>query len=410
MIRLIKAAYRGVRNELAAGESGWINLSDSKTWSSTGIISNAGETVNADNAMKLSAAFDCVKKTSEVVGSLPLAQFDKQPDQSMVQVADDLSDILTVSPNSEQTPLEFWEGNVANMVLRGNAYNERIYLGKHLVALKPIPSCTPEKMANGKFRYAVIDRGKIEYLPADKVFHLRGFGAGDGLGLSAIQYGANSLGAALAADKSSSSIFSNSMQPSGVLQSEQTLSEPQRAQLQTMLSAFTGSAKAGKIMALEAGLTFSQLQMNPEDAQLLETRRFSVEDVCRWFGVPPIIIGHSSDGQTMWGTGVEQIFIAWRSLGINPILNRIQERIRKDLIAPEHRRKRCFKYNREAMLEMDSKAKGEYLSKMGMSGTMTANERREKLNLPRHKDPQADSLLAQSAMEPLELLGKDKKP
>ncbi|MDO6486054.1 phage portal protein, partial [Shimia thalassica] len=219
---------------------------------------------------------------------------------------------------------------------------------------------------------------------ADKVFHLRGFGPGDGIGMSAIAYGANSIGAALAADETAGSVFSNSMMPSGVLESDQTLTEPQREQLQAHLTTYVGSKKAGKTMLLEAGLKYNQLQMNPEDAQLLETRRYSVEDVCRWFGVPPIIIGHASQGQTMWGSGVEAIMLSWLTLGINPLLSRIESRIEKDLIPIGKRGKWVFRFNREGMLQMDSKAKGEFLSKMATSGTMTANERREKLNLPPH--------------------------
>jgi HK97 family phage portal protein len=178
--------------------------------------------------------------------------------------------------------------------------------------------------------------------------------------------------------------------------------------LQTLLETFVGSKKAGKTMTLEAGLDFQAVQMNPEDAQLLETRRFHVEDVCRWLGIPPIIIGHSAEGQTMWGTGVEQIMLSWLTLGINPLLTRIEARLNRDLVPVEKRGKWYFEFNREAMLQMDSKSKGEFLSKMGQSGTMSANERRTKLNLPRHPDPAADALLAQTALAPLEDLGKDK--
>jgi phage portal protein BeeE len=64
-------------------------------------------------------------------------------------------------------------------------------------------------------------------------------------------------------------------------------------------------------MPLDPGMKFTALGMNPEDAQLLETRGFHVEELCRWFGVPPMLIGHSAQGQTMWGSGIEQIMLAW---------------------------------------------------------------------------------------------------
>lgn len=407
MIRFMKAAVRGIKMELSAGESGWISLSDAVGWSSAGVTAKSGQVVSPETAMTLSAVWGCVKHTSELVSTLPMAMYEKKANGDRQVVEDHVSDILTESPNSEQTASEFWEGMIAHMLMRGNAYAEKQFIGSRLVGLKPLPNVVPERQKDGTFKYAVLDRGRKTYLPADKVFHLRGFGAGDGLGMSAVRYGAQSMGAALAADETASKVFANSMMPSGVITSDQSLSPEQRTQLATMLEAYVGSSRAGKTMVLEAGLDHKAVQMNPEDAQLLETRQFNVEDVCRWFGTPPIIIGHSSKGQTMWGSGVEAIMLSWRTLGINPLLKRVEARVKKDLIRPSGSRRRYIEYNREAMLQMDSKAKGEFMSKMGASGTMTANERREKLNLPRHNSAGADDLLAQTALAPLETLGKD---
>ncbi|SMP32140.1 phage portal protein [Shimia sagamensis] len=408
MIKFLKAAIRGVKAELAAGESGWVTLSATDALSAGGYASHAGKSVSPKTAMEVSAVWDCVRKTSEVVSTLPASLYERQADGSKVRIDNDLSDILTRAPNTSQTATEFWEGGTAQTVLRGNGYSERLLIKDRLVGLRPLFNVTPKRLPGGGFSYRVVDRGKSYEMPASKVFHLRGFGPGDGLGMSAIAYGANSIGAALAADETAGSVFSNMMMAAAVLESDQGLSSDQRDQLQEMLSTFVGSKKAGKTLVLEAGLKHRAVQMNPEDAQLLETRQFGVEDVCRWFGVPPIVIGHAPKGQTMWGSGVEAIMLSWLTLGINPLLKRIEARIAKDLIPPSKRGKWVFEWNREGMLQMDSKAKGEFLSKMGSSGTMTANERRSKLNLPPHDDPAADSLTAQSALVPLEDLGKDK--
>lgn len=409
MIRLIKAAVRGVKMELAAGESGWISLTDALSWATTGKTAKSGQVVSPETAMTLSAVWACVTRTSQLVSSLPLTVYEKKPDGSRDKIDGDLQEILTESPNSEQTGVEYWEGTTAHTIMRGNGYSEKLFIGNRLVGLKPLFNVTPERKNGGPLKYAIIDRGRKSYMPADKVFHLRGFGSGDGLGMSTVRYGVQSMGAALAADETASKVFSNAMMPSGILTSEQTLTPDQRTQLQAMLESYVGSSMVGKTLVTEAGLNFKQLQMNPEDAQLLETRRFNVEDVCRWFGTPPIIIGHSAEGQTMWGSGVEAIMLSWLTLGINPLLKRIEARIKKDLIRKSGKRNLYVEYNREAMLQMDSKSKGEFMSKMGNSGTMTANERRAKLNMQRHDDPAADALLAQTALAPLEDLGKDDK-
>ncbi|WP_295537530.1 phage portal protein [uncultured Thioclava sp.] len=406
MKRLLKAAIRGVRQELAAGESGWVSTTTAQSIPTAGYLSIAGKTVSADAALTVSAVWDCVKVTSQVASSLPLKLFERTGPNARREVNHDIASIVSYAPNSVQTNVEFWDGMVAHLTMRGNAVAERQFLGRNLVGLKPLPGIMPYLDQYGQIVYEYYDRGKREQLPAEKVFHLRSFDPGTGIGLSAIKYGANSIGAALAADETAGSVFANQMMSSGFLTSEQTLDADQREQLKVMLDAYVGSRKAGKTMVLEGGLGFNPVQMNPEDAQLLETRQFQVEDVCRWFGVPPIVIGHAGRGQTMWGTGVEAIMLSWLTLGINPLLTRIEARMNRDIVPPEKRGKWFFKFNREAMLQMDSQSKGEFLSKMGQSGTMTANERRAKLDLPPHADPAADSLLAQTALAPIGDLGK----
>jgi len=405
MIRFLKAAMRGVRAEMSYSSS-WSNIGAGAALNSPLKSTTSGKAVSAANSMEVSAVWACVRKTAEMVATLPLDHYQKAKGDSREAVDDGLSELLKEAPNRDQTATEFWEGMIAQQCLTGNSFAERLYFGKELVGLRPLPDCRAS-IRNGRIEYSFVDRGRREKLPADKVFHLRGFGAGNGLGMSTVSYGANSIGAALAADETASSVFSNGAMPAGILYSDQALNTDQRAQLREMLETYVGSSKAGKIMTVEAGLQFKQLQMNPEDAQLLETRRYSVEDICRWFGVPPIVIGHSAQGQTMWGSGVEAILLSWLTLGINPLLVRLERRIKKDLIPRQRWKSRYVEFNREAMIQMDSKAKGDLMLKLGMGGTMTANERRARLNLPKHDDPNAEALLAQTALAPLSALGKE---
>lgn len=398
-----KAVLREVKAALASGQSGWEVLVDGVALPMAGRKSKSGMVVSADSAMTLSAVWACVSRTASLVAALPLDMYQREGNGSRVKVDDDLAMMLTESPNREQTDMEFWEGMVAHMVLRGNACAERQMIGNRTVGLRPLTNCDPYRNSAGDLVYPFWDRGQKQELPADKVFHIRGFGAGDGLGLSAVQYGVQSMGAALAADQTAGAFFANSMMPAGVLSSDQTLKPLQREQLQAMLALYTGSDRAGKIMTLEAGLKYSQLQMKPEDAQLLATRQFQIEDVCRWFGAPPVIIGHASAGQTMYGTGVEAIMLSWLTMGINPLLTRIERRIQKDLVTPTKGKRFFFEYNREAMLQMDSKAKAELLSKMWMSGMISSDEGRDRMNLQR-RGGAADVLMGQTAMAPLETL------
>ncbi len=407
MRKLLSNNLHRVAN-LVSGESGWVNLDSVASVPGTGVTSHAGTVVSPESALTLSAVWDCVRKTSQTVGSTPLGQIETDRGGNAVVIEDDLSDILTMTPAPGLTSSQFWTGAVVQILLRGNAYFERLTFGSRnqLVGLRPIFGVTPKRQPDGSFSYEVIDRGKKTTLPAEKVFHLRGFGAGDGLGMSAIKYGTQSMGAALAANQSAGSVFANSMQLAGVLQSDQTLKPEQRDQLQTMLEAYTSSAKAGKTLVLEAGLKWGATQLNPEDAQLLETRRFSVEDVCRWFGTPPIVIGHASEGQTMFGAGVEHVMLHWQKLGIAPIYRSIEDQIVADLISPSNRRRRAFRFDRQWMLAMDSAALGDFLLKMRMGGYMSGDEGRVRVGLPK-RGGDADDLIVSSAMSPVDMLGKE---
>jgi len=401
--RALAAAWRGLRNEITVSDGAWEGLNAAGSWNGTGKLSKAGAVVSPSSALSLSAVWACIKSNSELVGSLPVAVYERQANGGKVRIDPDIAEILTKSPNQTQTAFEFWEGNSAQMMLQGNAYCEKIFIGPRLVSLRPMFNVTPKRRRDGRFDYHENFDGKTYVLPPEAVFHLRGFGAGDGLGMSAIRFGVQSLGSALAADETAGKVFANGLMASGVLKSGQVLTPAQREQLQTMLSAFVSSKNAGKIMTLEAGLEYQQLAINPEDAQLLETRRFNIEDVCRWFGTPPVVIGHAGQGQTMWGTGVEAIMLSWLTLGINPQLRRIEGRILKDLIPADKRGRWFVEWNREAMLQMDSKSKGEFLSKMTNAGVMSRDESRDKLNLSR-RGGAADDLTAQTALAPIENL------
>lgn len=401
------SAPANMTQDQAVAKNQRLELKDGAGWASAyGTGNHAGKSVHLHSVLQLSTAWACIRLTAQAVSCLPLAMYERRGNDDRVRVQDDdVAEVICDSPNEDQTALEFWETQVAWMAATGNAYAEKVENGKRLVALQPMPSthCFPFRDADGVLKYAFSDRGKHEVLPREKVFHLRGFGFGGDVGLSPIQFGAQSFGAAIAIDEAAGKLYGNGLQASGVLSSDKTLDKDQREQLQKIMEKFVGSRNAGKLMVLEAGLKYDRLALSPVDAQMLENKRFSVEEICRWWGVPPVIIGHAAQGQTMWGSGVEQILLAWLTLGIDPFCDRIEARIKKQLIRPTGNRRRYAEFNREALLQMDSKSKAAFLSTMTQNGLMTRNEGRAKLNLPRVDG--GDELTAQTNLAPLRQLG-----
>ncbi|MBN8956896.1 MAG: phage portal protein [Rhizobiales bacterium] len=405
--RVVGAAYRvyaSASDEVAKQRR--LRLTDGDAWNMAfGHESAAGKSVTLNTAMTLAAFSACVRVTAQAVAALPISVFVKDNDGGRSSTKDHpLADLLEISPNYDQTSLEYWETVVAWLLVQGNACSEisRGAAGR-IVALDVLPGCHPFRKPDGDLVYRYNDRGKRYELPREKVFHVKGFGFDRDEGVSVIRNGVQTFGTALASIETAGKLFSNGMQASGILTSDKTLKKDQRDGLQEIMDKYTGSEKAGKLMILEAGLKYQGVTLNPVDAQLLEQQRFSVEEICRWFGVPPVIVGHAAQGQTMWGSGVEQILVAWLALGINPLCERIERRILKQLVAPAEQRRVYAEFNREGLLQMDSAAKAAFLSAMVQNGLMDRNEGRSKLNMPARAG--ADQLTAQTNLAPLDKLG-----
>jgi len=372
------------------------------------LVDSAGQTVNQRTTLGLSTAWACVKLKSDVVGAMGMGVFEKSEDGGRVPRTDHwLYDLVHEEPNRDQTAAEFWAGQVAALDLWGNAYAEKETLGQRTTALTPLPPhlVTVKRNRNNERVYLFADRGKTEELPADKVFHLRSLTLGGDMGLSALEYGRRTFGGAIAANKVSADTFLRGLQAAGFMEVGQTkLTADQRADLQTIFDAFVGEAKRGRIIPLEKDFKFTALKMNPADVELLASRSWDVEEICRWFGMLPMLIGHAAKGQTMWGSGIEQLLLGWQTLLLNPLLTNIQQAVKKQLLPLSERKKVYPEINREALMAADSSARAALYSAFGQNGVMTRGEMRNRENLP--SLPGDDFLTVQSNLVPLDQLGK----
>jgi HK97 family phage portal protein len=371
-------------------------------------IDSAGQNVNQKTTLGLAAAWACVRLKSDVVGSMGMGVHEKAGDGGRVDRSDHwLYDLVHEEPNRDQTAPEFWAGQVAALDLWGNAYAEKETLGLRTTALTPLAPdlCRVGRNSNNERIYRYLDRGKVETLPADKIFHMRGLTLGGDEGLSAIEFGRRTFGGAIAANKVAGDTFRTGLQLAGFMDVAQTkLSPDQRADLLEIFDAFVGDAMRGRIVPLEKDFKFQPLKMNPIDVQLLESRGWDVEEVCRWFGMLPVLIGHAAKGQTMWGSGIEQLLLGWQTLMLNPLLRNIETAVKKQLLPRAERRKIYPEINREALMAADSAARAALYSAFGQNGVMTRGEMRRRENLP--SLPGDDFLTVQSNLVPLDQLGK----
>jgi HK97 family phage portal protein len=346
--------------------------------------SSAGMSVTQDSVLTLSAAWACVNLIAGTVGSLPLEV--RKPGLGGIAVPapeHPLWYLLHDSPNRDQTALDFWEFVQASLELRGNAYARKIKFGDRLVALMPVrPDIVSTRVKDGKLQYVWTDNAIRYELFADDMLHIRGFGGSANGGLSTIAYGRQVFGLAQAVDTAAAATFRNGLKPSGVVKHKKWLTPDQRKQSDLMINEYAGAMKAGKPIVMEGDIDWVQLTISPQDAEMLLSRGFAVEEICRFFGVPPIMIGHG-DKTSSWGTGVAEVTQGFVKYTLRRRLKRIEQALRKQLLSDADRAAGItLSFNLDALLRGDAAARAAFYEIMIRNGIMTINECRALEGLP----------------------------
>ncbi len=402
-----------LRHKMAAIIRRALDIKDPEGWPVDPV--HSGEKVNASTALALSTVWGCVNLVSGTISSLPLMVYREKADGARdVVKTHPLYRILHDSPNADQTALDFWDFICASVELWGNAFARIVRDRNGIAALVPIrPDIVKvSRLASGYLEYRWSDDGESFKLTNQEVFHIRGFGGSPLGGLSTLEFARNSLGLATAIEKSAGGMFANGLRPSGVLTLPGVLKDEQRDAIEAGLQKkFTGAINAGKPMVLEGGTTWQALTINPEDAQMLESRAFSVEELCRFFGVPPVMIGHTSK-TTSWPSGVEQQVLILQKFTLRRRLKRIEQAIMKQLLTPADRQSGIsVEFNLEGLLQGDSAGRSAFYREMSSIGAMTINEIRRKENLPRVEGGDVPRMQSQNIpITQTTALGQDGEP
>ncbi|MDF4667620.1 phage portal protein, partial [Vibrio parahaemolyticus] len=210
------------------------------------------------------------------------------------------------------------------------------------------------------------------------IMHIRGFGMDGICGMIPVKIGRDVIGAALSVEESAAKIFENGLQSSGFLSAEQPLNEEQRERIRSYLLSFVGSKNAGKMMVLEGGMKYNNVTMNPEAAQMLESRTFSIEEICRWFRVPPFMVGHM-DKQSSWASSVEGMNMQFLTNTLRPLLVNIEQEISRCLLNGDDNY--YAEFSVEGLLRADSAGRSAYYTTALQNGWMSRNDVRRLENL-----------------------------
>lgn len=369
-----------------AGAVRSLTLRDPAGWTTQAAAADSGELVSDRSVLSLSATWACVNLLAGTIASLPLMVYrlDSNGDR-VVYKAHPLYRLLHDSSNYDQTAVDFWEFVSASLELHGNAFAKIERIGGRIVALRPIAanSITVRRLPNGPLEYRWTQDGKTFVEKENVVFHIRGFG-GDPLGgMSTLQFGRRAFGLSQAIDRAASATFRNGLRPSFQMRFEKWLTPEQRAVAKKeMAEDYAGAINAGRPFIAEGGAKLEPLSLNPEDAQMLQSRAFSIEEICRFFGVPPFMVGHTEKSSS-WGTGLEQQTLGFQKFTLRRRLKRIEQAIEKQLLTVEDRVAGVtIEFNLEGLLRADSLGRANYYRTMTQIGCMTINEVRALENMP----------------------------
>jgi HK97 family phage portal protein len=293
------------------------------------------------------------------------------------------------------------------MLLHGNAFAEIHRAHGEVVALDLLlPQRVKVDVArNGSVRYFYSDpaSGARREITESNMLHIPAFSFDGVVGLSPISFGANVFGSAISADSAAGATFKHGLMPTVAFKVDRVLKSAQRDEFREYVETISGAMNAGRSPVLEQGVTPEKIGIDPADAQLLESRGWSVEEICRFFRVPPWMAGYT-EKSTSWGTGIEQQMIGFLTFTLTPWLRRIEQAIHKKLLSPAQRINQYAEFSIEGLLRADSAARSSFYSTMVQNGIYTRDDCRERENLPR-RGGNAGVLTVQTNLTPIDDLG-----
>ncbi|MBT8169825.1 phage portal protein [Falsiruegeria litorea] len=342
-----------------------------------GSVGAAGEMVSERSSLGLSAVWACANLISGTMSSLPF-ELVRRGEHGLAKVESQhpLHSVIYENPNYDQTALDFWDFMNLSLELWGNAYADIGRKGGKITGLHPVhpEAMNVRRLATGQIEYRWAEHGKTHVKLDRDVFHIRGAGGNALGGMSTLRFGVNTFSSALAAESAASGMFRNGLRPSGVISFKEWLKPTEREIVDKVVENYQGSMNAGRPFLAEGGMEWKEISISPEDAQMLETRQFSVEEICRFFQVPPALIGHAGSS-TAWPTSVDQQVLMFVKFYLRRRVKRIEQAVRKQLLTPAERAAGLAgRINMDALLRGDSASRASFYQTMSQLGALTINE------------------------------------
>jgi HK97 family phage portal protein len=364
---------------------------------------NVATSVTFDSALTVSAWWAGCRLLSETVSGLPIRMYKRKLNVKTPDESHPLYYLLNIKPNRYNTPVEFFETLMLNLVTSGNAYAAVERVGGRIVSLLPLNSSqmVTELLPDGSVIHTYYSGDTIKVYAQESMWHVKLFGNGL-VGLSPLSYAAQSLGIAISAENRLTSIYKNGGKPTGILMIDKVLTKEQREAVRSSMASLA-EGNNDNLFVLEAGMKYEAVSMTPQDIELLESRRFQLEDVARFLGVPSVLINDTS-GSTTWGSGIEQIIEGFYKLNLRPFLQRFESSAKVWLLSPADSINYEIEFDFDALLRMNQPLRFDGYNKGINGGVLTPNEARALEGWSPKEG--GDTLLVNSTMVPIGQVGK----
>lgn len=363
--------------------------------------SRSGESVNWKTAIEVSTVLACVRVLANGVAQVPFRVYREERGSRTVASDHPLHALINRSPNRWQTSYEFRETLMLHLLLCGNAFAfaNRVGSARELRELVPIePGRVEVKRADdGTLTYRVRgEKGEVTEFAAEAIWHVRGPSWNGWMGLEAVKLAREAIGLTLALEHGQAEFQRAGARPSGNYAVEGNLTPEKFAFLAAWLDKhMPGGERYGKPIITDMGAKYNALVMSAVDQQLIESRKFQIEEICRGFGVMPLMVGHPADMAARAAT--ESIFLHHVVHSLMPWFRRIEESADVNLLSEADRAAGHYtKFTANALMRGAAKDRAEYYGKAlgsgGTKGWMTQNEVRDLEEMDRSDDAEADAL------------------
>lgn len=339
---------------------------------------NGWSTYKTSQSLALSAVYRCVEVITNGVASLPVKLYRTDEKGFKYEMHNNLSFILSKKPTGKINAFTFYKLIVKDILLQGNAYALILRNGKgEVIGLQYIQAGLVSPIDRGdRIEYQVT--GIKGFVRQEDILHFMNYTESGVYGISVLTHARRTLGIADYGENASENFYKSGGCTTGFLKFDGPSSGKQREEILSAWNQATGGVRnqPNGIPVLPANVNYTQLSVNPADAQLLESREFSVVEICRFFGVSPtkcFDLTHASYNNS------EMAELAFLNDTLRPLLTKIEMEMETKLFKPEEGYD--IKFDVSELLRTDKKSQAEYFTKMFNLGVLSPNDIRKELDM-----------------------------